>query len=320
MSRDIVISIINYRTADLTIACAQSVLDDMDGIDAELVIVDNASGDGSDEAIETWIEKLGPDAAVRLIRSATNSGFSGGHNQAIAATDSAYVLLLNSDAMLRPGFLTTILAGARTVPEAGFVVPRLESEDGEVQANCFRFPGPISEFVRGANSGPITRAFRNHVVSLGPAPDPALIEWASFACILLKREMIRDIGPMDEGYFLYFEDSEYCLRGHRAGWRLHYVPAAVAVHFRGGSGPVKKLAQARKRLPPYFYSSRTRFLYQAYGRSGLWAANVLWLLGRGIAGGRRLLGRKHGNLIQAEARDIWTNVMSPLGPRNAPGE
>ena len=80
------------------------------------------------------------------------------------------------------------------------------------------------------------------------APDPAEIGWASFACILLRGEMVSAIGPMDEGYFLYFEDAEYCLRARRAGWRVAYVPEARVVHFRGGSGPVKALARARTEL------------------------------------------------------------------------
>lgn len=83
---------------------------------------------------------------------------------------------------------------------------------------------------------------------------------------------------------------------------------------------MKALARERKRLPGYYYSSRTRFLYQAHGRLGLWAANVFWAIGRGIAELRRIAGRKGNNFREAEIRDIWTNVWNPLGPRHAPGE
>ena len=132
--------------------------------------------------------------------------------------------------------------------------------------------------------------------------------------------MVREIGPMDEGYFLYYEDAEYSLRARRAGWRVHHCPAAVAVHFRGGSGPVKALAKQRARLPAYFYASRTRYFFQAHGWAGLWAANVLWMLGRGIAGLRQIFGRRGNNFRQAEIVDIWTNIRDPLGPRHAPGK
>jgi GT2 family glycosyltransferase len=319
MTHRIAVSIINYRTADLTIQCARSVLDDMGGIDGRVVVVDNFSGDGSAETIAAWIAGLA-DPRVELVRSQTNSGFSGGHNQGIAAADAAFYLVLNSDAVLRPGFIAAILAAADAHPKAGFVAPRLEGEDGVPQVSCFRFPTPGSELIRGANTAQITRALKRREVALGTDPDPAEIQWASFACILLRREMIDELGPMDEGYFLYFEDAEYCLRGRRAGWGIVHAPQAVAVHFRGGSGPVKTLAKARKRMPAYYYASRTRFLYQAHGRTGLLAANAAWLLGRAIAQGRRLAGKPVYAMAEAEMRDIWINATTPLGPRRAPWE
>jgi GT2 family glycosyltransferase len=122
---------------------------------------------------------------------------------------------------------------------------------------------------------------------------------------------------MDDGYFLYFEDTEYCLRAARAGWSVAYVPQARAVHFRGGSGPVKAMAAAKKRLPAYFYASRSRFLYQAHGTAGLWLANLAWLSGRGLAQLRRLAGKPVPPSNAAEARDIWINSLSPLGDRRA---
>ncbi len=320
MPHDFAISIINYRTGALTLQCLRSVLADLDGMDARVVVVDNCSNDGSAEEIEAWIAAQPEDTPVQLVRSATNSGFSGGHNQGFAACDARFYLVLNSDAVLRPGFFRAMLAATRANPDAGFFAPRIEDDDGTPQASCFRFPGPLSELIRGANSGPVTRLLKRHEVSLGPEPDVSQIEWASFACILLRADMIRQIGPMDEGYFLYFEDAEYCLRAHRAGWRIAYVPEARAVHYHGGSGPVKSLARAKKRLPPYYYRSRSRFFYQAHGRAGLLAANLLWLAGRGLAQLRRLTGRSVPLRAEAEARDIWTNIARPLGPRHEGAE
>ena len=187
-----------------------------------------------------------------------------------------------------------------------------------MQVSQFRFHSPWSELIRGAETGPVTKLLRRHVVALDPPVDPGDVEWASFACILLRGDMIRALGPMDEGYFLYFEDAEYCLRAHRAGWQIALAPDAVAVHFRGGSGPVKAKARARKRLPAYYYSSRTRFLTQAHGRAGLLAANLCWHLGRGIATARRLAGKAVPAAIEGEAGDIWINFGHPLGPRRAP--
>ena len=217
-----------------------------------------------------------------------------------------------------PGFLRTVLSAADANPQAGFVAPRIETENGTVQVNCFRFHSPWSELVRGANSGPITRLLQRRLVALQPPVDPAAIEWASFACILLRGGMVAEIGPMDEGYFLYFEDAEYCLRARRAGWGVVQEPCAAAVHFRGGSGPVKALEKARQRLPPYFYRSRTRFFRQAHGPLGPVLANLMWTAGRTVAQLRRLTGRSVPPAIEAEARDIWINTLQPLGPRRTP--
>lgn len=273
----LVISIINYRTGELTWECVQSALADLGARrDALVVVIDNASGDGSAEFLEQKIAGMGAAAPLRLIRSATNSGFSGGHNQGLAAARADYYLVLNSDAVLRPGFCDAILAAADG-STAGLFAPRIEFDDGEQQVSCFRFASPVSEIIRGAMSGPVTRALRRWDVPLEMPPAPDQIGWASFACILLSGRMVQDIGPMDDGYFLYYEDAEYCLRARRAGWRVAYVPQAVAVHFRGGSGPVKTLATQRKRLPAYLYASRTRFMRQAYGVFG-----PLWRIWAGI--------------------------------------
>lgn len=318
MTCKIAISIINFRTRELTLQCIGSALASIEGIDGQVIVVDNASNDGSAEAIAAWIDAQPAGTPVKLIRSETNTGFSGGHNQGIQACNAEFYLLLNSDALLRPGFCATILKTAAAQPDYGLFAPRIEHDDGKVQASCFRFPGPASELIRSANTGYVTRALKKYEVSLGEAPEPKRIEWASFACILLRGKMLEQIGPMDEGYFLYFEDAEYCLRARRAGWRVFYVPQAVAVHFRGGSGPVKALISKQKRLPAYYYSSRSRFLYQAHGWGGLMAANLAWYMGRMVAHLRRLAGSRPHPMADNQLWDIWINVRRPLGPRHGP--
>lgn len=316
----ITVSIINYRTGPMTVECVHSVLTDGAGTALRIMVVDNASGDGSAEEIAEWIAAQPAGTPVTLIRSPVNSGFSGGHNQGMAAAPADLYLLLNSDAVLRPGFFRALVAAVMAHPEAGIIAPRIIHDDDLPQTSAFRFASPASELIRGANTGWVTRLLKRWEVALGPDPDRASIAWTSFACIALRGSMVEAIGPMDEGYFLYFEDAEYCLRARRAGWRILWAPEAVAVHYRGGSGPVKSLAKARKRLPPYYYASRSRFLYQAHGRAGLIAANLAWHAGRGLAQFRRLFGKPVHPAVESEAHDIWINASKPLGPRRAPHE
>jgi N-acetylglucosaminyl-diphospho-decaprenol L-rhamnosyltransferase len=309
----LVVSVINYRTPEMTIDCVRSVLDDIGSDDIRVVVVDNASGDGSVERLQDWIEAQSPPVPVQLIASPVNSGFSGGHNQTIRACDADFYLVLNSDTLIRPGFFRAMLAAVGTAPEAGLFAPRIETADGVAQVSFFRIPGPLSEFERAAATGPVTRLLRRWVVAIDPAqPLAPDVGWTSFACVLLRRTMIDAIGLMDEGYFLYFEDTEYSMRAGRARWRIQSVPDAVVAHFRGGSGPVDALEAARRRLPAYYYRSRARFMIQAHGRAGLLAANLLWHLGRGVAQLRRLVGKPVPVAIESEARDIWTGIFAPL--------
>lgn len=308
----VAVSIINYKTADLTIASAESALIALDDYNGKVIIVDNASGDGSPETIGSWINAKG-DARLELIASPVNGGFSAGHNLGMAADPEAdFYLVLNSDAVLRTGFFAPLLTAAKAHPHAGLIAPQLEWEDGEVQQSCFRFQSIASEVMRAAQSGPVTKLLKRHVVALDLPPDPEQIGWASFACILLRGEMVRALGPMDEGYFLYFEDSEYTLRAHRAGWGVVQAPEARAVHYRGGSGPVKANAAAKKRMPAYFWRSRTRFFRQRHGVFGPLLANLGWIAGRGAAHLRLLTGRSVPQSNKAEWRDIWTNFFRPL--------
>jgi GT2 family glycosyltransferase len=318
LMKKINVSIINYKTAELTIQCLRSVVDDMEGINGHISVVDNSSNDGSAEKIGEWIKTDKSRVPITLVCSETNSGFSGGHNMGISTCPAEFYLVLNSDAVLRSGFFKAILATATANPNTGLFAPRLEDEDGTPQISCFRFHSPASELIRGAATGFITSLLSRYNVPLCITPEPDKIEWASFACILLRHEMFEAIGPMDDGYFLYFEDSEYCLRAYRAGWPIIFVPDARAVHYRGGSAPVKALAKQNKRLPAYYYASRTRFFYQAYGWLGLVLANLLWVTGRLFANLRRFVGKSVPMAKQNERHDIWRNTFDPLGSRKMP--
>ena len=310
MSPKIIVSIINYRTYELTINCVSSVLDAMDQHDVHTVVVDNDSNDGSAEKIDDWIQTKGLTDRVSLVQSKTNSGFSGGHNQGIQYAEAEFYLILNSDALLRHGFFDAILSAADQDKGAGFIAPRLEDEDGTPQVSCFRFHSPIGEFVRAAHTGFITRVLKRWDIPLGIDPKPANIEWASFACILVRQDVVDSIGLMDDDYFLYYEDEDYCFSARQNGWAVGFAPEARAVHFRGGSGPVKALEKQQKRRPKYYYESRARFFRKAYGRHGFIIGNCLWWLGRAIANGRRLIGKDVPTIIEREGKDIWIRSAS----------
>jgi N-acetylglucosaminyl-diphospho-decaprenol L-rhamnosyltransferase len=303
--------IINYKTPDFVTDCLSSLLGQLDGTAARVIVVDNFSQDASVAAIRAWIVAQDDRKMIRLIESATNSGFSAGNNLGIRAVEADYYLLLNSDTIVRPGAIAILLETAQTHRQAGIVSPRLEWPDGVPQESCFRFLSPMSEFIGAARTGPITALLRkfNFVLPLSDAivkPD-----WTSFACVLVRHGMVEDIGLMDDGFFMYFEDVEYCRRARKAGWEIVHNPKARVVHLRGGSSPVKRRTLERKRLPTYYYASRSRYFYLAYGRMGMTLANILWSLGRCVSKCRELLERRERGVPEKEWLDIWTNWRHP---------
>ena len=307
--------IVNYRTPKLVIECLASLLPEIKGLDARVVVVDNRSGDNSPEVINAWLATHDVEQKVIVIESNQNAGFAAGNNIGIKACAAKYYLLLNSDTLIRLGALQIMLDTAIRFPDAGIISPRLEWGDGVGQQSCFRFHTPYSELSIASNTGLIDQLLGNFIVAMPVQTQIAWPEWTSFACVLIKDELIRQVGLLDEGYFMYFEDVEYCRRARLVGWTIAHNPSAHVVHLRGGSSPVKEKTQLKKRLPKYFYESRTRYFYQTYGWLGLTASNLLWWVGRAVSGTRQLLGRADMAAVEGQWLDIWTNWINPLKPK-----
>lgn len=311
--------IINFRTAGLVRDCLEALGPELEANDARVAVVDNFSNDGSAEAIADWLSRGDLwKSRVFILRSPSNEGFSGGNNIGVAALDAAHYLLLNSDTLVRPGALKALVDAAAREKDAGIIAPRLEDADGTPQISCFRFHSPLSEFLTAAATAPLDRLFGFAVVPMPVTDKPLACDWASFACVLIRRAALDAVGPMDDGYFMYFEDADYCRALKKQGWRVVYEPSARVVHLRGGSSPVKAAMKTKRRPPAYFYASRTRYFRKAYGPLGLYAANFMWLAGRGVARAKSLFGKPAPALCEHQGRDQWTNWRTPLGDRRAP--
>lgn len=312
------IIIVNYRTPKLVVDCMEVLLHEVSGLDAMIVLVDNFSQDDSPRIIQNWLARHDAAGKVRFIQSDHNGGFASGNNIGIRAIVAEYYLLLNSDTLVRPGSIAKLLETARNNPDAGLFSPRLEWPDGRGQESCFRFPTPVSEFLSAAQTGLVDRFLSRYVTTLPVQQYSSSPEWTSFACVLVRKQLFDDIGLLDEGYFMYFEDIEYCFRAGRAGWKTIHNPESRVVHLRGGSSPVKEQTRLKKRIPRYYYESRARFFYKAYGWPCLVAANLLWWLGRAISKARQVLGHHDKIAVTMQWLDIWTNWLAPLKPYTHP--
>ncbi|HJW75160.1 MAG TPA: glycosyltransferase family 2 protein [Thermoleophilia bacterium] len=313
MIAELAVIVLNYRTPDMTIDCLAS----MDGeIEPgfRVVVVDNASGDGSAERLERAVVERGWSTWAAVLRSGVNGGFAAGNNLGIRSVDASAYLLLNSDTLVRPGALRELRDAMRVRPEAGIIGAGLLTAQGTPDQSFFRVTGPASELVRAAGTGPITRLLRRFDPILPPTEQPIEPGWVGFACVLIRREVLDAVGLLDHDYFMYFEDIDYCRRARQAGWKILYWPRAKVVHLLGGSSQVSSPADQRSRAPRYYYEARARYFAKFYGRHGLWLANALWHVGRLVAFPRELLGRSASSR-EGEAVGIWTNALDPLRPR-----
>ncbi|MEA5510786.1 glycosyltransferase family 2 protein [Crocosphaera sp. UHCC 0190] len=307
---DLAIVIINYRTPHLVIDCLQSLQPQIEVNRHRVMVVDNDSGDESVPILKQAIADNHWQSWVTLLPSPVNGGFSAGNNIGIKAITAKAYLLLNSDTIVRPGAIASLEEALAKHPEAGLISPRLEWPDETPQISCFRYHSPISQLIDAAATGPVTLLLKDYDVSIPVSDTPFEPEWTSFACVLIRREVIEQIGLMDEDYFMYFDDVDYCRRARDVGWKVLHWPMARVVHLRGGSGSVKAEVAARKRPRPYLYASRSRYFAKFYGKIGLWIANIFWLIGRCIAWVREFNRATH--ICEYAEQDIWMNWQDPF--------
>lgn len=314
------IIILNYKTPHLVIDCLQSLSSEVDAEHHRVIVVDNASNDGSVDTIQGAIATNGWTDWSNVIPSPVNGGFSAGNNLGIKSIDAEAYLLLNSDTLVRPGAIATLLDTMEQHPEAGLISPRLEWPDATPQISCFRYQSPFSEFIASACTGLLTSLLNRFDVPLDVSERLTTPEWTSFACVLIRKEVIDQVGLMDEGYFMYYDDIDYCRQARKAGWEILHNPAAHVVHLRGGSSSVKSEMANRTRPRPYLYASRSRYFSKYYGPFGLLMANGMWLLGRSVSLLRELVGQKQPHICDHTAQDIWMNWMNPLKPAFVAGK
>lgn len=305
--------IVNYRTAELVVDCLRSLFTDATlPKNSYVVVADGASEDGSVEQIEAAIKENGWQDRTQLLPLAVNGGFSYSNNQALAHAIQAfgrprYVLFLNPDTIVRPGALHPLLEAVETNPRIGIAGARLEDPDGTPQACAFRFPTVLGEIESEAKLGPITRLLNGWVIAPPMAEHASKIDWVSGAGMLVRTDVLDEIGRFDERYFLYYEEVDLCLRAAKAGWQCWHVPQSRIVHLVGCSTGVTRLRTPNRR-PAYWFQSRRRYFLKHHGTAYLVVADLAWLSGQLLWQLRRRIERKPLDSPPHLLRDFLTHV------------
>ena len=284
--RTVAVVLVNYCTRDLTLDCLASLEAEIAASPgAEVIVSDNASPDGSGAEIAAVIAAKGWTWA-RLLPLPRNGGFSYGNNGAIRELLSrdrppSYVWLLNTDTVVRSGALRVLVDFMEQNPGVGGAGSRLEHADSSRQCSAFRFHSFISEFETGLGVGFVSRLLKRWKVAPELPDEPTQFDWLSGASMLLRTDLFRDVGLMDEGYFLYYEETDFCRRAQQAGWTFWYVPQSRVVHLVGQSTGVTGADNLRRRRAPYWFESRRRYFVKHHG--ALYAAVADVALGTGTA-------------------------------------
>jgi GT2 family glycosyltransferase len=274
-----------------------------------VVVVDNASGDGSAERIGGAIGSRGWGGWATLVAAERNGGFAYGNNLGIRTAQAAghrpsYLHLLNPDTVVRPGALAALVEFMDGNPRVGIAGSRLEDPDGTPQPSAFRFPGVLSELDEGMRLGVVSHLLTRWQVAL-PVPEEACpVDWVAGASMIIRAEVVSDIGLLDERYFMYFEEVDFMRRARRAGWPCWYVPASRVVHLVGRASGVTDPKKTQHRRPDYWFESRRRYFVGNLGRLGAGLADLAFTAGHLTWRLRRLVQRKPRDAPERFLRDF----------------
>lgn len=309
----LLVVIVNYRTAHLVIDCLHSLVQEVRSLPSvRVAIVDNDSQDGSVAKLGAAIASEGWGGWATLIPSQHNGGYASGNNLAIRPALAApnppdYVLLLNPDTQVRPGALKTLLEYMEQHPQIGIAGSGIEEPDGTLWPIAFRFPSVLSELDAGLQLGFISKLLSRWVVAQPMGSSPQEIDWVPGASMIIRRQVFETVGLMDEDYFLYYEETDFCLQAKRAGWPCWYVPQSRIMHISGQSTGVTGKQDVPKRLPQYVFDSRRRYFVKNHGRLYAMLADLAWTSGFIVWQVRRRIQRKPDDHPPAMLQDFLRN-------------
>lgn len=227
------IIIVNFNSTDHLLRCLKSLYNSLQNFPANIFVQDNASTDDIDRVTSAFPQ-------VILSKSKHNMGFSKAVNDALAKSSAPYVAILNPDTYVKDNFFESITSYMAEHFDIGIIGPKILGSNGDVQGSARSFPSPLTAFF--GRTTILSKLFpknrissQNILTTKADGITPMEVDWVSGACMLVRRKAIETVGLLDEGFFMYWEDADWCRRMRNAGWKVVYFPKASIVHYVGGS-------------------------------------------------------------------------------------
>jgi GT2 family glycosyltransferase len=254
------IIIVNWNSEELLGKCLKAVFESTEGLDIEVIVVDNASSDSSVEMIDSVFP------AVKVIQLGENLGFARANNIGLKDSHGEFILLLNPDAFLHNNAVEIMVKHMQTHPRVGACGPRLLYEDGQIQRSCSSFPTLRTELWQALwldKLFPRSRVFGEYQMTYWDLDDLREVDCVMGACMLIRRDALGELGLLDERFFMYSEEVDLCFRMKQSGWKVIFVPMASATHIWRGSAQGVPHERTFLRL----YGSRVKFFRKHYGKT-----------------------------------------------------
>lgn len=292
---DVTVIIVNWNTRGLLFNCLKSLKENAGDVDYEVIVVDNNSSDGSPD----MVRKEYPE--VQLIVNDENIGFAAANNKAIPIAEGRYVLLLNSDTIITDKVVEKTVAYADENIEAAAVGCQIRRDPETVQMTCFRFPSVLNVFLTAFG---FSRTFKNNRV-LGrewmlwwKRDSERQVDVVSGMYMLVRKKAIEDVGLMDDSFFFYYEETDWCYRFRQAGWKALFYPHASIIHVGGGGR-----SSSKAMIKMYVQEQKSLLIYlgKHHGTFSVWLAKVFLITGfiircgmwSIIASVKKIRGRDH---------------------------
>jgi GT2 family glycosyltransferase len=309
----VAVVIVSFRTARLVESSLFALRDERErqrprNVAIRVVVVDNASGDG--EPIRQVIERERWESWVDLIVSETNGGFAYGNNVAFrrayeTGQQPDYFFLLNPDAEVRPNAVGVLVDFLEARPNAACAASSLEGPDGEVWPYAFRFHNMVGEVANALGVGVIEKLLERWVVLRKMGNEPEQVDWFPGAAMMVKGSVVEDLGGMDQAYFLYYEETDFCLKVARSGLTNWYVPASRVMHISGQSTGVTGAQATARRLPAYWFESRRRYYVKNFGLRYAMATDTLAFVAHVLGRTKDWLRRRNAGYRPRFMSDLW---------------